>query len=131
MGRTINEKLAQLPRERRVKIEARAAELISEELSLQDLRKALDLTQTAIAQRLRVGQDTVSRYEQRTDMLLSTLREYVRAMGGELTLVAKFPNRPPVKIRALGELSNGSSRPAARQSGRPAGTAGRRTGTHR
>lgn len=131
MGRTIDQKLAELPRARREKIAARATELIAEELSLQDLRKALDLTQTKIAQCLGVRQDTVSRYERRTDMLLSTLQDYVHAMGGELTLVAEFPNRQPVKIRTLGELSNGNRRPAARMSGRPVRSVGKRTGTHR
>ena len=58
-----------------------------------------------LAKWLGVGQDTVSRYERRTDMLLSTLQGYVRAMGGELDLVASFPGRPPMKIRSLGDVS--------------------------
>lgn len=55
---------------------------------------------------MKVGQDTVSRYEQRTDMMLSTLERYVSAMGGTLTLVAEFPDREPVRVRTLGELSD-------------------------
>jgi hypothetical protein len=51
---------------------------------------------------LGVGQDTISRLEKRSDMLLSTLRHYVESMGGELNLVAQFPNRPPVVIDHLG-----------------------------
>ncbi len=62
-------------------------------------------TQVDIAKTLKVGQHTVSRYEQRTDMLLSTLQDYVQAMGGELDLIARFPNRQPVKIKALRDIA--------------------------
>lgn len=72
---------------------------------MQDLRKAMNRTQVVLARTLNVGQDTVSRYEQRSDMLLSTLKDYVEAMGGELDLVARFPNRRPVRIKALRDLS--------------------------
>lgn len=106
MGRTLNQKIARLPAKRRAQVKARAAELIAEELSLQDLRKAMNRTQVEIARTLNVGQDTVSRYEQRSDMLLSTLKDYVEAMGGELDLVARFPNRRPVRIKALRDLSD-------------------------
>ena len=106
MGRTLKEKLDSLPRARRSKIRRRAAELVEQELSLRDLRKALHHTQVDIAKKMNVGQDTVSRYEQRTDMMLSTLERYVSAMGGTLTLVAEFPDREPVRVRTLGELSD-------------------------
>lgn len=104
MGRTIEEKLAQLPQARREKIERRTAELIAEELSLRDLRRALGRTQTTIANSLNVGQDTVARYEQRSDMLLSTLRKYVEAVGGALSLIAEFPGRPSVKLKGIGDI---------------------------
>lgn len=52
-----------------------------------------------------VGQDTVSRYEQRSAMLLSTLQSYIHAMGGELDLVVTFRNRKPVKLKSLGEVA--------------------------
>jgi len=45
-------------------------------------------------------------------MLLSTLRSYIAAMGGELSLVAEFPERPPIKIRALGDISPSEKRVA-------------------
>jgi transcriptional regulator with XRE-family HTH domain len=106
MGRTLKEKLDSLPRARRSKIRRRAAELVEQELSLRDLRKALHHTQVDIAKKMKVGQDAVSRYEQRTDMMLSTLERYVSAMGGTLTLVAEFPDREPVRVRTLGELSD-------------------------
>lgn len=101
---TLTQKLASLSPERRQKIDARAKELIAEEMTLRDLRKAMGHTQTKVAKALGVGQDTVSRYESRSDMLLSTLNQFVEQMGGELVLTASFPNREPVRIRGLGEI---------------------------
>jgi hypothetical protein len=57
-----------------------------------------------MAEVLGVGQESVSRLEKRTDLLLSTLQSYVKAMGGELRLVAEFPNRPPVLLKGLASL---------------------------
>ena len=105
MGRTIDQAIEMLPADRRAKIEARAAELIAEELSLGELRKAMRLTQADLAKRLGVRQDTISRAEQRADMLLSTLQSYVEAMGGRLALVAELPNRPPVRIKSFRMLA--------------------------
>lgn len=110
MGSTLDGRIAKLPAKRRAKVNARAEELVAEEMSLQDLRKAMDLTQVEIARELDVGQDTVSRYERRADMLLSTLSSYVRSMGGELDLVARFPNRGPVRIKGLRDISGNSRR---------------------
>ena len=88
---------------RRRKIEARAAELIAEEMTLCELRKARKLTQVSVARELGIGQDGVSRLEQRSDILLSTLRRTVEAMGGSLSLIARFPDRPPVELSGLAE----------------------------
>ena len=98
MGKTLREKMADLPADRRARIEADTRQLIEEELSLRELRNKLNLTQAQLAEALGVGQDEVSRTERRSDMLLSTLRHYVQAMGGTLDLVAHLPNRPPVRI---------------------------------
>ena len=97
MARKLDEVMATLPARRRAKIEQRAQELVS----LKDLRQAVEQTQEHLAATLGVGQDTISRLEQRSDMLLSTLRRYVEGMGGTLELVARFPNRPPVIIDHL------------------------------
>ena len=105
MPRTLNEVVGSLPERERVKIEARARELIAEEMSLQDLRKAIRKTQTAIARRLKVGQDAISKLETRSDMYISTLRSVVKAMGGELELIARFPDRPPVRLEEFGAAS--------------------------
>jgi transcriptional regulator with XRE-family HTH domain len=105
MARPLNEKIAELPAARREKVEARAAELIAEEMSLRELRRAMGKTQAKVAADLGVGQDSVARYEQRTDMLISTLSEFIHKVGGTLELTARFPNRIPVKIRGFGEIS--------------------------
>ncbi|MFN9615230.1 MAG: XRE family transcriptional regulator, partial [Dolichospermum sp.] len=103
--------MAQLPPEQREKIEARAQELILENMTLEDMRKARKLTQESMAELLGIRQDSVSRLEKRADLLLSTLRSYVKAMGGDLKLVAEFPDRPSVIISALGELEDEDSIP--------------------
>ena len=102
MAHTLKEVIAALPAHERRKIKTRAAQLIAEEMSLQDLRKAIGKTQMVIAKRLKVGQDAVSKIETRSDMYISTLRGFVEAMGGELQLVATFPDRPPVRLDASG-----------------------------
>ena len=94
----------QLSPARRRKIAARAATLIAEERSLQELRQAHKLTQKRMAQVLGIGQDSVSRLEQRSDLLISTLRNYVEAMGGRLSLVAEFPDKEPVILTGLAAL---------------------------
>src|SRR6202030_4520305 len=102
MPRTLDQVIAKLPEGERAKIEARARDLIAEEMSLRNLRKAIGKTQTAVAKRLKVGQDAVSKIETRSDMYVSTLRNFIKAMGGELELVAQFPDRQPVRLDALG-----------------------------
>ena len=102
MPRTLHQVLASLPKDERAKIKARTAELIEEEMSLRGLRKAIGKTQSTVAKRLRVGQEAVSKVEMRKDMLISTLREWVGAIDGELELVVRFPDRPAVRIEGLG-----------------------------
>lgn len=101
MGKTLDEKLATLSPRRREKIAARTAALIAEEKSLSDLRRARSLTQKDLAKKLGVGQESISKLECRSDLMLSTLRNYVEAMGGKLDLVAKFPNSPPVSLNGF------------------------------
>ncbi len=99
----VNDKIRSLPARQRRKVEARAAELMAEEMTLRELRKARKLTQVRLAKTLKINQDSVSRLEKRSDLLLSTLRRAVEAMGGTLSLVAKFPDRRPVVLSALGD----------------------------
>jgi DNA-binding XRE family transcriptional regulator len=73
---------------------------------LQDLRKAQKLTQEQMATVLNIGQDSISRLEKRSDMMLSTMRSYVEAMGGSLELIARFPKRAPVIITSMKDISS-------------------------
>jgi DNA-binding XRE family transcriptional regulator len=123
MGRTLDEWIASLPAGERRRIETRAAELIAEEMSLRDLRKAMKKTQVAIAKRLKVRQHGVSKIEQRTDMLLSTLRGYVRALGGELHLVAEFKDRPAVRLTEIGGIADENKTTSSRSRARKPATA--------
>lgn len=95
---SLKNKLKKLPAMRQKKINARAKELIAEEMTLRDLRKALDLTQAEISSKLHMKQEAISRLERRSDLLLSTLASYIEAMGGELKLTAKFPDRPSINL---------------------------------
>ncbi|HXN24771.1 MAG TPA: helix-turn-helix transcriptional regulator [Candidatus Dormibacteraeota bacterium] len=98
MSVNVREKIRHLNSTQRRKVTARAVELIAEEMSLRDLRKARKLTQVSVARVLGVTQDSVSRLEKRSDLLLSTLRKTVRAMGGDVRFVAEFPDRAPVVL---------------------------------
>jgi DNA-binding XRE family transcriptional regulator len=104
--RALNDVLGKLPPARKRKVEARAQELIAEQLTLQDLRKAQKLTQEQMATVLNIGQDSISRLEKRSDMMLSTMRSYVEAMGGSLELIARFPKRAPVIITSMEDFSS-------------------------
>ena len=98
---TLKDKMKELSPAQRKKVEARAAELIAEEMTLRELRHARKLTQAKMAKTLGVTQDSVSRLEKRSDLLLSTLRKTVEAMGGNLSLVAEFPDRAPVVLSGI------------------------------
>ena len=106
--KTLEQKMQEISPARQRKVKARAAELIAEEMSLCELRNALNKTQKTVAHKLGMGQDGISRLEKRSDLLLSTLRNYVEAVGGRLLLVAQFPDREPVKISGLREVILGT-----------------------
>lgn len=74
------------------------AEIEANQATLAQVRKAKSLTQTTIAMILDIDQSEVSRLERRSDMLLSTLRSFIQAAGGELQLVATFPGSRPVHL---------------------------------
>jgi DNA-binding XRE family transcriptional regulator len=101
--KTLDQKMKSISRSRRKKVEARTAGLIAEEMTLQELRQARKLTQVRMAKVLGISQDGVSRLEKRSDLLLSTLRKSVEAMGGNLSLVAEFPDREPVVLSGIAE----------------------------
>lgn len=96
--------LAQLPKRQQAAIRKRGDELIAEELTLRELREVRERSQVELGERLGIKQAAVSKLERRADMYLSTLRSFIEAMGGSLEIVARFPDRSPVKISQFESL---------------------------
>ena len=90
MAKKFRNLIDKMPEERRERIEAHARQLAAE-MPLQELRKALQLTQQQVAAMLSMNQAAVSKMEGQTDMYVSTLRRFITAMGGDLRIVAHFP----------------------------------------
>jgi hypothetical protein len=109
--------IARESEERQLWIKQRAAELIAEELNLRAVRRLRKLTQASLSKKLKIGQEGVSRMEKRTDLYLSTLRSYVEGVGGELTLMVRFPDQPPVILAGLGEQEPGKKAKKGSKSG--------------
>ncbi len=84
--------------EERVEIDREGRELALRMRTIREARKALSLTQGQVADALRITQGALSQMERREDMMVSTLRSYIEAMGGELKLVATFPGLSPVEL---------------------------------
>src|SRR5206468_10658786 len=103
MAKNVNEIIRRLSPARRKRVEKRAAQLIAEEMTRQELRRALERTQVEVARKLGITQDGVSRLEQRTDILLSTLRSYIAALGGRLAIIAEFPDQAPVDLSGIAD----------------------------
>ena len=104
MAKSLNDKLSVLPKRRQAAIHKRANQLIAEEMTLRDLRLALQRTQQDLSQALHISQDGVSRLEKRSDILLSTLNKYVMALGGSLKIIAEFPNKPTIFIQKFADI---------------------------
>lgn len=104
MAKNVNDIINALPIGRRRKIEKRAAALVAEEMTLQELRRAREMTQVRMAKNLGVAQKQISEIEKRTDMHISTLRRSIEAMGGRLSLIAEFPDREPVMLAGIAAL---------------------------
>ena len=104
MGKTLKEKLEQLPLERQQKIAEESNFLIAEEMTRQQLRLALKLTQEQMSKLLQIDQGNISQMEQNTDLMLSILRKYIADLGGDLRLVVEFPNRPQVTLSGISEI---------------------------
>lgn len=91
MAKKFRDLYNKMPSTARKRIEARVNEALAE-MPLHELREARQLTQQQLAEHLRSGQAAVSKLERRTDMYVSTLRRFIEAMGGELEIVARFPD---------------------------------------
>lgn len=83
-----------------------ARELIAEEKSLRQIRKAREYSQVTLAEILSMNQGDLSKFERRTDAYLSTIRRYIEAMGGTLELIATFPDTGPFKISNFANLGD-------------------------
>ena len=67
-----------------------------------------------VAEKLRINQENVSRLEQPSDLPISTFSAYVAAIGGKLSLVVEFPDRPPVALTGLTTLNDPSENDLSR-----------------
>jgi DNA-binding XRE family transcriptional regulator len=90
MARNFNELRAKIDPERRARTVERVKATLAA-MPMDELREARSLTQTQLGEILQVSQGAVSKVERRTDMYISTLRSYIRAMGGDLQMRAVFP----------------------------------------
>lgn len=89
MAKKYSELRAKMPEESRARAAARTDALIID-MQLRELRRNRQVTQVELARALDIEQGSVSKIENREDMYVSTLREYIKALGGELKLVASF-----------------------------------------
>lgn len=115
--RNLDQIISSLPADRRAKVTSRGRKLVAEELALRHLREARAFTQQNMATMLDLDQASISKIERRSDMLLSTLRSYVEAMGGSLRLTAEFADGA-VELATIGEVSDRA--PAMKRSPRKA-----------
>ena len=109
MTRSFSELTKDLSPERRERIEQRKEQL-REEMTLSELRKAFLLTQDTLATTLNVKQAEISKIENQADMLMSTLRNFVQAMGGDLEVRAVFPDRT-IEIANFSSLAGKPAKP--------------------
>jgi len=93
---------AKMSPESRARAEAKTLAMLAE-MPLNELRQARGLSQKVLAEVLHVQQPAIAKIERRTDMYISTLRSHIEAMGGELEVVARFPDGS-VKISNFSEL---------------------------
>ena len=107
-ARNFKELEAKMPREARARVAARIQETLAN-MALNELRAARQLTQEHLADLLRINQAAVSKMERRTDIYISTLQDFVRAMGGQLVITVVFPE---------GEVQIGQFREAGKKSSR-------------
>ncbi len=108
MANKFSELRSRMSPDSRARAEAKALAMLAE-MPLNELRQARGLSQKMLAEVLHVQQPSIAKMEKRTDMYLSTLRSHIEAMGGQLDVVARFPDGA-VKISNFSDL--GSNVPA-------------------
>lgn len=129
MGRRIDEIIGRLPKERRKRIGTKANEMAREMIahadSLRVVRKALSKTQAEIGEGLGLPQNAVSQLEGRSDLLLSTLRRYVQALGADLDIVVRMKDGSRVVLEGIGTPAEPTDRKTlARKRGARSGRRG-------
>lgn len=102
MAKKFAELRAKMAPESQARVEAKAQELLAE-MPLNELRQARGLSQKVLAEVLHVQQPSIAKLEKRTDMYISTLRSHIEAMGGQLEVIARFPDGV-VKISNFAEI---------------------------
>ena len=102
MAKKFTELRAGMSQAAREKADGMARQMLAE-MPLNELRQARGLSQKMLAEVLHVQQPSIAKIEKRTDMYLSTLRSHIEAMGGELDVIARFPDGS-VKINNFTEL---------------------------
>ena len=110
MAKKFQELIDEMPPAKRARHEAGVQRLLAE-LHLDELRRAMKLSQETLAKRLKTDQAQISRLEQRADLLVSTLRRYVEALGGELAIIATFRTGGAVTIKNFRDLEPVKARP--------------------
>jgi DNA-binding XRE family transcriptional regulator len=103
MARNFKELQSKMSSQARARSEEKAKRM-TESMALDELRAARDLTQERLASILGVKQASVSKMERRTDMYVSTLRDFVKAMGGRLEIRAVFPDHGVVEINQFADV---------------------------
>lgn len=98
MAKTIGELRKQVKPEIQATARAKALEIIAD-MTLSETRKARGLNQGEVAKRLNLAQPNISQIESRPDLLVSTLSQYIEALGGTLELHAKFPDGQTIDIK--------------------------------
>jgi len=101
MTRSLNEFRKQIAPEVQTKAREKALNIVAE-MTLAEVRKRRGVKQVELAKKLRMAQPNISQIEARPDALLSTLEQYVAALGGELKLQAVFPDGDQVTIKRIG-----------------------------
>jgi transcriptional regulator with XRE-family HTH domain len=102
MTKPFGKLLESMPVERRSKIAAKTR-MLKQQMALRELRQALDLTQEELASSLKINQAAISKFENQSDIYISTLRRILSAMGGDLRIIAHFPEGD-VLINQFGDL---------------------------
>jgi DNA-binding transcriptional regulator YiaG len=107
MARKFRDLVAQMSPERQAEIAERTAALLRE-MPLYELRQARQLSQEELAASLKTSQSSISKLERRVDVYVSTLRRYIESMGGELDIIARFPDGS-VRIKQFELISDSAN----------------------